>query len=48
MYCCILFQDIVDISQRTLTMFMEVVALRYQQHTLLRGVDNGVPQLPQT
>ena len=31
-------------SQRTLTMFMGVVA-RYQQH---RGVDNGVLQLPQT
>ena len=30
-------------------MFLGVVALRYQHHTtLLCGVDNGVPQLPQT
>ena len=33
-----------QVSQRTLTMFVGVVALRYQQV----GVDNEVPQLPQT
>ena len=36
------------LSQRTLTMFVGVVALRYQHHTHHLGVDNGVPQLPQT
>ena len=37
-------------SQRTLTMFVGVVALRYQHRTthVVCGVDNGVPQLPQT
>ena len=39
-------------SQRTLTTFVGVVALRYQHHTPLStqqcGVDNGVPQFPQT
>ena len=31
-------------------MFVEVAALHYQHHTtyVLRGVDNGVPQLSQT
>ena len=33
--------DLSFISQRTLTMFVGVVALHYQHH-------NGVPQLPQT
>ena len=33
-----------SLSYRTLTMFVRVVALRYQHHT----IDNGVPQLPQT
>ena len=35
--------QMVSNSQRTLTMFVGVVALRYQH-----GVDSGVPQLPQT
>ena len=35
---------LVFISLRTQTMFVGVVALRYQHHT----IDNGVPQLPQT
>ena len=36
-------------SQRTLTMFVGVVALCYQHHTthVLCGVDNGVPRLRQ-
>ena len=38
--CTILYRLMVCVSQRTLTMFVGVVALR--------GVDNGVPQLPQT
>ena len=42
-----LFHNINWISQRTLTIFVGVVALRYQHHTT-SGVDNGVPQLPQT
>ena len=28
--------------------FVGVVALRYQHHSMLCGADNGVPQLPQT
>ena len=35
-------------SRRALTMFVGVVELRYQHHTILCGVDNGVPQLLQT
>ena len=37
-------------SQRTLTMLVGVVALRYKHHTttVWCGVDNGVPQLLQT
>ena len=37
--------DTLDNSQRTLTVFVGVVALRHQHH-LTRDVDNGVPQLP--
>ena len=33
-------------SQTTRTMFVEVVALQYQQYVVC-GVDNRVPQLPQ-
>ena len=36
------------LSQRTLTMFVEVAALCYQHCAMWRGVDNEVPQLPQT
>ena len=38
-------------GQRTMTMCVGVVEFLYQSHTtqgLLCGVDNGVPQLPQT
>ena len=35
-------------SQRSVTMFVGVAALRYQHLTTHWGVDNGVPQLPQT
>ena len=38
-------------SQRTLTMFVEVVAVRYQHCTMycvVLTVDSGVPQLRQT
>ena len=47
-YCCMYILTFLTLpwvrlggSQRTLTMFVGVVVLRY-------GVDNGVPQLPQT
>ena len=29
-------------------LFVRVVALQYQHHTVLSGVDNGVPQLAHT
>ena len=42
------YKQVTFSSQKTLTKFVEMVALRYLHLTTQCGVGNEVPQLPQT